>query len=149
MHLASLPTTTTKRIILLEDNKELSSLFEFCINEWFKNASLLSVGNDAEALAEMARKQPDLLVLDWNHPDFTGHEILEKLAESHITCPILLISEFFEAHLKMFVDHGLKIGYLPKPFGIQEFWDALNQLVGPSDYPARQIRIKELFEFRR
>jgi len=142
----SLPATKTKRIILLEDEQELSKLFEYCIREWFKNAELVRVGSDDAALTEMARKPPDLLVLDWNHPGLTGHIMLEQLAKIHVTCPVLLVSEFFEAHLKMLVDRGLKVGYLPKPFGIQEFWDALNQLVGPSDFPERQIRIKQLFK---
>ena len=83
-----------------------------------------------------------MLILNWAHPGLTGHEIVKKLALAHASFPILLTSEFFAKHLQLFTDHGLRIGFLPKPFRIREFWAALNQLVGPSDDPELQEQMK-------
>jgi DNA-binding response OmpR family regulator len=38
----------------------------------------------------------------------------------------------------------LTLSYLPKPFHIREFWAALNELVGPSDYPEMQALVEPL-----
>jgi hypothetical protein len=32
---------------------------------------------------------------------------------------------------------GIKITYLQNPFGVRQFWPALNELIGPCDRPPR------------
>jgi hypothetical protein len=39
------------------------------------------------------------------------------------------------------VERGLKVGYLPKPFGMFQFWRALNEFIGPSDFPEIQAKL--------
>ena len=130
----------------MEDEQALSRLFEQCLRQWFENIALVKFENGEEAWRELSRTKPDLLILDWAHPGWTGHEILQKLALDQATYPILLTSEFFEKHLQLFSEQGLKLGFLPKPFGIREFWEALNQLVGPSDHPEIQALVKSQAE---
>ena len=139
---AILPERKTPRIVLLEDEGALSRLFEHCLHEWFEKIELVKFESGDEAWKEMSRQTPDLLILDWAHPGLTGHEILQKLALDQAKFPILLTSEFFEKHLQLFSDHGLRFGFLPKPFTIREFWAALNQLVGSSDHPELQALLK-------
>jgi len=143
-----LPAKKIPRIVLLEDEPALSSLFEDCLHEWFQKIELLKFANGEEALKELSRTEPDLLILDWVHPGLTGDEILQQLVVDQPKFPFLLTSEFFERHLQLFSDHGLKLGFLPKPFGILEFWAALNQLVGPSDHPEMQALLKTEAETR-
>lgn len=136
------------RIVLLEDEKALARLFEQCLQDWFEKIELVTLANGEETWKELARAAPDLLILDWAHPGLTGHEILRQLSLSQAKFPILLTSEFFEKNLQLFTDRGLKLGFLPKPFGIREFWSALNQLVGPSDHPEIQALVKTVEETR-
>ncbi len=128
--------------MLLENEQALSQLFELCLQEWFEKIELVKFANGEEAWRELSRTQPDLLILDWAHPGMTGDEILKQLALNQARFPILLTSEFFEEHLQLFSGYGLKLGFLPKPFGIREFWAALDQLVGPSDHPEIQALVK-------
>ena len=139
---APLPARKIPRVVLLEDERVLSSLIEHCLQDWFERIDLVKFGSGDEAWLELTRSKPDLLILDWKHPGLTGHEILQRLAVDQARVPILLTSEFFEEHLQLFSDRGLKLGFLPKPFHIREFWAALNELVGPSDYPQMQALVK-------
>ena len=141
-----LPARKTPRIVLLEDEPALSQLFGDCIHEWFDKIELVKFTGGDDAWRELSRTAPDLLILDWVHPGLTGHEILQQLALHPTGFPILLTSEFFAAHLQLFSDHGLKVGFLPKPFEICEFWEALNQLLGPSDHPEQQALVKTQLE---
>jgi DNA-binding response OmpR family regulator len=136
------------RIILLEDEMPLSKLFEFLIREWFTKVALLKFKSSEKAWLELSHHAPDLLIMDWGQPGINGRQMLDKLADVHANFPILLTADTFGEHLKILVKHGLKLGYLPKPFGIQEFWDALNQLVGPSDVPERKKRAETVFDYR-
>ena len=144
----SLSTAKMPRIILLEDERTLAQLFDFLIHEWFRKVALLKFESGDRAWQELSRHKPDLLIVDLGQPGVDGRKMLNRLAEVHASFPILLTAETFSDHLRVFVDHGLKLGFLLKPFGIQQFWDALNQLVGPSDIPERKTRLKNVFEFR-
>lgn len=146
---ATNPARKKVRIILLEDEKLLANLFEFCIQEWFKHFELLKFRSGDDTWEELSRTDPDLLIMDAEHPGLPGSEIMEKLAEQKAQFGILLTSDFFVEHLEMYAGHGLKTAFLPKPFGIQQFWDALEMLAGPSDVPGRHKRMEHLFDLRR
>ena len=126
------------RIILLEDEPLLVKLFEFCIAEWFKETELQKFKNGDDAWQELSRTEPDLLIMDGTHPGLGGLDIMNQLAEKKAGFPILLTSDFFEEYLGSYTGRGLKIFFLPKPFGVKQFWNALNQLVGPSNLPERR-----------
>ena len=142
MNNEALPARKIPRIVLLEDEGALSRLFEHCLHDWFEKMELATFKKGEEAWQELSRRAPDLLILDWVHHGLTGQEILRQLSLDHVKFPILLTSDFFEEHLQLFTDLGWKFGFLPKPFGIREFWAALNQLVGPSDHPELQALVK-------
>ena len=138
----ALVTRKIPRIVLLEDEKSLCRLIEHCFHDWFEKIELVEFENGDEAWQELSQLKPDLLIMDWKHPGLTGHEMLKLLARDQASFPILLTSDFFEEHLQLFSNQGLKITYLPKPFHIREFWAAMNELVGPSDYPDMQALVE-------
>ena len=142
MNTETLPPRKIPRIVLLEDDRSFSSLLKHCLHEWFEKIELVRFAGGDQAWLELFLAKPDLLILDWKHPGLTGYEMLKLLALDQARFPILLTSEFFEEHVQLFSDQGLKLRYLPKPFHIREFWAALNELVGPSDFPQMQALVK-------
>ena len=135
---ATTPTVRRPRIMILEDERQLIELFEMSIHDWFKDPEIITFVNGNEAWMELNRQEPDLLIMDCSHPGLSGIEIMEQLAARMAKCVILLTSELFEGNLKHIRERGLKIAYLPKPFGVVQFWRALNEHVGSSDFPERQ-----------
>jgi DNA-binding response OmpR family regulator len=133
--------TLKPRVVILEDERQLVDLFELCIRDWFRNAEIISFQNGNAAWQEVEAREPALLIMDCSHPGLNGVEIMERLAGRQTKCTILLTSELFAENLKKLTNRGLKVAYLPKPFGIVQFWKMLNEHIGPSDFPERQALI--------
>lgn len=129
------------RFLILDDESQLIHLFELCIHEWFKEVDVLSCSNGDEAWLEFERQEPTMFIMDWAHPGMDGQKLLENLAAKPARCVVLLTSDLYAGQLEGLVGKGLKVGYLPKPFGVQQFWRALNDFVGPSDFPERQAML--------
>jgi two-component system nitrogen regulation response regulator GlnG len=136
---AALPASNQKkpRIILVDDEKHMLQLFEIYIREWFKEVDLVLLQNGDYAWNEFSRQEPDLLITDWYHPGLDGGELVQKLIEIHSQVPVLLISACDAEYVREFQDSGVKIVFLQKPFGSEQLWRLLNDLVGPCDFPAR------------
>lgn len=74
--------------------------------------------NGREAV-ELAKKQPDLILLDINLPDLDGMSVCRKIREE-VRCPILFLTAKIEEQDKI---NGLLSGgddYITKPFSIDE-----------------------------
>lgn len=129
------------RFLILEDETQLITLYEMVIRDWFRDAEIVSFTGGNAAWEELVRREPDLLVMDCSHPGMNGVEILEKLAARNAKCRVLLTSDLFVEDLARFKDSQLRVFYLPKPFGIIQFWRVLNEAVGPGDFPERQAMV--------
>lgn len=138
------PTTQAAkgpRFLLLEDEPLLAELFEMCIRDWFKDPEILKFANGDEALRSLEQSGPDMLIMDWTHPGLNGQELLERLSKRQPRFVILLTSGMFSTELRPAASRDLKVGFLPKPFGVLQFWHALNEFIGPSDFPERQEQL--------
>jgi CheY-like chemotaxis protein len=138
---APTPAVKRRRIMILEDERQLIDLFEMSIRDWFQDPDIVSFVNGNAAWEELNRQEPDMLIMDCSHPGLSGIEIMEQLAAKPAKCIILLTSELFEGNLNGVLNRGLKVHYLHKPFGIVQFWRSLNEHIGPSDFPERQALV--------
>src|SRR5437868_2547471 len=60
------------RIVIVDDMEGPLRSTEMVIRSWFKNVTVLKSQNGDEALQELAREAPDLLVTDVCHPGLSG-----------------------------------------------------------------------------
>ena len=82
-----------------------------------------------EALAAVARFDPDLIVLDWMLPDIDGIMVCRQMRARGATLPILMLTARGEVDERVM---GLEAGaddYLCKPFEIDELLARINALV--------------------
>jgi two-component system cell cycle response regulator CpdR len=129
------------RIILLEDSHILSEILRLCIMSWFWDAEVVAFENGDDAWEELSRLEPDLLITDRVHPGMDGEELVWKLAAQQARFPILFLSGdiVFPAD----ASPNLKVVCLPKPFDRDSLWRALNELVGPCNFPAHPKELAE------
>lgn len=76
--------------------------------------------NGLEALELLTAFQPDLVFLDMKIPGMDGLEILKKMKEQTPDVKIIMMTAYSELDL---INTALSIGalgYLPKPFNIEE-----------------------------
>ncbi len=108
---------TAKRILLIEDEKYLSSVIQICLKK-LGGWTVLSAESGSEGLLKAETEQPDAILLDVMMPDLDGPTVLQRLKANPATQAIPVI--FLTAKVQS-ADHKkyaqLEIaGVLAKPF---------------------------------
>ncbi len=104
------------KILIVDDEEMMTELL--CDHLQDCGYETLAAGNAREALA-LLQRQPDLILLDINMPDMDGLELCRSI-RSHITCPILFLTDRITEQDKI---NGLQYGgddYITKPFSLNE-----------------------------
>ena len=108
------------RIFIIEDEPSIIQLIQHNLE---KNGFIVSSSlNGNDGLKELKKFQPDLLLLDWMLPDFSGIEICKSIRKdnSFKSLPIIMLTAKGEEEDKI---KGLDSGvddYLTKPFSFNE-----------------------------
>ena len=108
------------RIFIIEDEPSIIQLVQHNLE---KNGFIVSSSlNGNDGLKELKKFQPDLLLLDWMLPDFSGIEICKSIRKdnSFKSLPVIMLTAKGEEEDKI---KGLDSGvddYLTKPFSFNE-----------------------------
>ena len=108
------------RIFIIEDEPSIIQLIQHNLE---KNGFIVSSSlNGNDGLKELKKFQPDLLLLDWMLPDFSGIEICKSIRKdnSFKSLPVIMLTAKGEEEDKI---KGLDSGvddYLTKPFSFNE-----------------------------
>ena len=107
--------------------------------------SLVQEANDeAQALAELERKQFAVVVTDLMMPNVSGLELLEKLKAADPECEVILLTG--EATIETAVK-AMKLGaydYLTKPCSLTEFDALVDKAVERRRLTQENVRLKEV-----
>ena len=109
-----------KKILVVEDDKDLISLIKFNLKSEGFNVLLSPNGEDGLFTAK--EEKPDLILLDWMLPILSGIEVLQRLKNNKDTksIPVIFITSKGEENDKI---RGLNSGaddYIVKPFSTKE-----------------------------
>ena len=109
-----------KKILVVEDDKDLISLIKFNLKSEGFNVLLSPNGEDVLFTAK--EEKPDLILLDWMLPILSGIEVLQRLKNNKDTksIPVIFITAKGEENDKI---RGLNSGaddYIVKPFSTKE-----------------------------
>jgi len=109
-----------KRILIVEDELDLRSTLEFKFKS--EGYSVNAVSNGKEAIEAIARKKPDLVLLDLMLPDMSGLDVCKTIrnnTDSFDTSIIMLTAKGEEVDRVL----GFELGaddYVVKPFSVRE-----------------------------
>ena len=121
------PFEQTIRILIVDDEVHLTELLRLELDvEGYE----VEVASDGASGLIKARSQPepDLIVLDWNLPDFSGVDICQRIRSSGVTTPILMLTGHDDiADRVKALDAGVD-DYLVKPFSIEELMARLRAM---------------------
>jgi len=121
-------------ILVVEDEVDLADLVAFNLREGGHEVVVAHTG--ANALAEVARQRPDLVLLDVMLPDISGFEVCRRLRRSADTAriPVIMLTAKAEEIDRIV---GFEVGaddYVIKPFSPRELTlrvEAILRRVGP------------------
>ena len=108
-----------QKILVVDDDSNIAELIcLYLVKEGFETEK---ASNGKEALRQMQRFDPNLVILDVMMPKMDGLEVLSRLREMGCRTPILLLTAKGAVEDRV---AGLDLGaddYLPKPFVMEEF----------------------------
>ena len=121
------PSTPRLRVLVVDDEAKLTELLRLELDvEGYE----VDVASDGASGLVKARSQPapDLIVLDWNLPDFSGVDICQRIRRGGVTTPILMLTGHDDiADRVTALDAGVD-DYLIKPFSIEELMARLRAM---------------------
>ncbi|MBB5638001.1 DNA-binding response OmpR family regulator [Pedobacter cryoconitis] len=111
-----------KKILIFDDDQEVLTALESLLD--FADWDLLTFSTGKNALLQIQREKPDLILMDVELDGFDGRQICRSIKEDRLlqNTPIILISG--QMHTETMV--GTEFGpddFLPKPFNIGELID--------------------------
>ena len=115
------------RILLVEDDPTTSRSIELMLTHANLNVFCTDLGEDGIDLAKLY--DYDLILLDLNLPDMSGHEVLRQLRLARIATPILILSGADDTDSKI---KGFGFGaddYLTKPFHREELVARIHAII--------------------
>ncbi len=116
-------------ILIVEDDTAIRDmLHSFLTAQQF---DVITAENGKLAFEQMAERNPDLVLLDWMLPDFSGPDLLKMMrgnaAQKEI--PVIMLTAKSEEEDKI---RGLQTGaddYMTKPFSLQELLARIHALL--------------------
>jgi two-component system cell cycle response regulator CtrA len=115
------------RILLVEDDPTTSRSIELMLTHANLNVYCTDMGEDGVDLAKLY--DYDLILLDLNLPDMSGHEVLRQIRLARVETPILILSGSDDTESKL---KGFGFGaddYLTKPFHREELVARIHAII--------------------
>jgi two-component system chemotaxis response regulator CheY len=111
-------------IMIIEDDAFSRRLVDNVLNKQYK---LTGLGEADAALSTYIRLAPDVLFLDINLPDVTGHELLEKIIQIDPAAYVIMLSGNCDrASIMQAMGHGAK-GFIAKPFTREKLFQYIDR----------------------
>lgn len=115
------------RVLLVEDDPTTAKSIEMMLSHANLNVYVTDLGEEGIDLAKLY--DYDIILLDLNLPDMTGHEVLRQLRLARIETPILILSGNDDTDNKL---KGFGFGaddYLTKPFHREELVARIHAII--------------------
>lgn len=118
-------------VLIVEDDSTTGDVIASAINEE-RGYAATTVTNAADALTELARSSPDLLVLDIRLPGMSGLELYDTIRadERFKRLPVVFETGGGREHSAALRERGIAT-YVKKPFDIVELVRFVKRLVPP------------------
>lgn len=119
----------SKKILLVEDEQAIREMLRYALER--EDFIVEEADNAITARESLAKKRPDLIVVDWMMPGETGIEFIKRLRKDEILAdiPVIMLTARVEETDKV---KGLDCGaddYVTKPVGIKELIARVNALL--------------------
>lgn len=118
------------KIMILEDEIGLAYTLSATLEKKLGEDTVVKICTTAEAALQILQIHTfDLIISDWQLPGMSGLEFITEVRESLPNIPIIFMTAFTSEDVE---EQAQKMSnyYIPKPFDVSEFIDAVEQLLG-------------------
>ncbi|MFI4948996.1 MAG: response regulator [Alphaproteobacteria bacterium] len=124
------PRSTTKRVLIVEDNELNMKLLRDVLEAY--GYSTVTTGTGATALTLAREHRPDLILLDLQLPDISGFDALRRLKDDEETrnIPVVAVTAFaMVGDERKALASGCD-GYVAKPILLPDFLKLVERFIG-------------------
>ena len=125
------------RVLLVEDDPTTSKSIELMLTHANLNVYATDLGEEGIDLAKLY--DYDLILLDLNLPDMTGHEVLRQLRMAKVETPILILTGTDDTENKVRSFGFGADDYLTKPFHREELIARIHAIIRRSKGHAQSV----------
>lgn len=120
----------TGRVLLVEDEPHIVEALSFLLER--EGWEVTSIDDGAQALAQAARLEPDVIILDFMLPGRSGIEVLRDLRAQAgtIHTPVLMLTAKGQAKDRAAAEEAGVSLFMTKPFSNQEIIENVARLAG-------------------
>ena len=123
---------STKKVLVVDDEPDTLELVKLVLESG--GFEVILANNGMEALAEIEKIKPDIVLLDIMMPDMDGWDVFRKIKERNPDIPIAILTAKAQNIDKLLGLHVLKADdYITKPFGKNELIGKVKKLTGLTD----------------
>ncbi len=119
-----------KPVWVIDDDRSIRWVFEKALTR--EGIPFKTFGVAQEALAELERDAPQVLVSDIRMPGTSGLELLQSVKEKHPQLPVIIMTAYSDLESAVAAFQGGAFEYLPKPFDVDQAVDLIRRAVGES-----------------
>jgi len=118
-------------ILIVDDSKAARMILKRALNQaGYGSHKAEEAGNGAEALAKIAETQPDLVLCDWNMPEMSGIELLEKLNADGLKARLGFVTSEGTEDVRQRAREAGALFFLSKPVTPEGLQEKLAPLLG-------------------
>jgi two-component system nitrogen regulation response regulator GlnG len=119
-----------KPVWVIDDDRSIRWVFEKALTR--EGIPFKTFGVAQEALAELERDAPQVLVSDIRMPGTSGLELLQSVKAKHPQLPVIIMTAYSDLESAVAAFQGGAFEYLPKPFDVDQAVDLIRRAVGES-----------------
>lgn len=136
-HVPRVRAAASTRVLVVDDSATIRAVLGKMLNQ--DGYEVLKADDGASALALARSERLDLVFLDIVMPGVSGFEVLRTLRREQATAhvPIVMISGNVQATEQFYVQRYGADDFMKKPFGREEVFERIRQLVQAGRLPAR------------
>ncbi|HSD55078.1 MAG TPA: nitrogen regulation protein NR(I) [Burkholderiales bacterium] len=119
-----------KPVWVIDDDRSIRWVFEKALSR--EGIPFKTFGVAQEALDELERDAPQVLVSDIRMPGTSGLELLHNVKEKHPHLPVIIMTAYSDLESAVAAFQGGAFEYLPKPFDVDQAVELIRRAVGES-----------------
>jgi DNA-binding NtrC family response regulator len=105
------------QILLVEDDGEILKFLKIHLNRFF--AKITAVNNSNDAMKSIKDREIDLVISDYNLPNFNGYELWQKIKRRDASISFMIITGEVLTHSEEELLRSSD-GFLRKPFSVEK-----------------------------
>ena len=118
------------KILIIDDSTAMRMIVRKTLRlAGFEGHDFSEAEDGAKGLAAIAATAPDLVLSDWNMPQMTGIELLERLSQAGNTVPFGFVTTEVTPDMRQRAAAAGARFVIAKPFTPESFRDALGGLI--------------------